>query len=81
MDWIYLADIFPSKPLSISPLLCHIPVRLFILYVIHLILLARVTNREVPHYAVFLEYSLSLSAYLVDASLLRTLLVNVLYCI
>ena len=66
MNWIHLADTFPPKPISISPLLCHILVRLFVLYIIHLIILARVKIHEVPHYAVFLSFlSLSLSAYLV----------------
>ena len=82
MNWIHLADTFPPKPISISPLLCHILVRLFVLYIIHLIILARVKIHEVPHYAVFLSFlSLSLCLPCISQYLPRTLSLYVLYCI
>jgi hypothetical protein len=56
MNWIHLADIFLPKPVSISPRLCHIPARLFLLYIFHVMLLARVTNHEIIHYTGFLSF-------------------------
>jgi hypothetical protein len=67
MNWTDLADIFPPKPISISPLLCHIPVRIFVLYIINLIILARVTNHEVSHYVVFSAYLVYHNVFLANS--------------